>query len=235
MLDREPMIEFPWLALRFPWLDESMNGHLLVLYLVATFLAMIAPGPDMMFVLASGVRGGPRAGLMAALGVASSEVVHITAAAAGLSALFAAAPTVFTVLRLAGAAYLGYLGFQALRSAWRPDPLSVVPAGATGSISGHRAYLRGALTNLVNPKMVTFSVAFLPQFVDRSLGHVWLQFLVLGLIFLVFEMVVDGTVGLFAGRIGGVLARRRRARQAVDASSGTVMLALAGKLALERN
>lgn len=207
-----------------------MNEHLLVLYVLAVFVAMIVPGPDMMFVLASGARGGPRVGLLAALGVASSEVIHITAAAAGLSAVFAAAPAAFTVVRLLGAAYLLYLGLQALRSARRRDPL---PASEP-SVSGRRAYLRGALTNLLNPKMVTFSVAFLPQFIDRSLGHVWLQFVVLGVIFLTFEMLVDGTVGVFAGRISSVLARRRHAQQLLDAGSGTVMIGLAGRLALER-
>jgi threonine/homoserine/homoserine lactone efflux protein len=207
-----------------------MNGHLLTLYVVAVFLAMVAPGPDMMFVLASGARGGPRVGFLAALGVATSEVVHITAAAAGLSAVFAAAPTAFTVVRLAGAAYLLYLGVQALRSA-RHQPVDAAVDAAP--VSGRRAYVRGALTNLLNPKMVTFSVAFLPQFVDRGLGHVWLQFVVLGVIFVAFELLVDGSVGLFAGRIGAALGRRRRARQALDAGSGTVMIALAGRLALE--
>lgn len=211
-----------------------MNGHLLVLYVVAVFVAMVAPGPDMMFVLASGVRGGPRVGFLAAVGVASSEIVHIAAAAAGLSALFAAAPTAFTALRIIGAAYLTWLGVQALRSAVRGgsfDELSL----AAAPVSGRRAYLRGALTNLVNPKMITFSIAFLPQFVDRGIGHVPLQFLVLGVIFLAFELLVDGSVGLLAGRLRQTLARRRRARQALDAGAGTVMLALAGRLALERS
>ncbi len=208
-----------------------MNPHLLGLYLVAVFLAMIAPGPDMMFVLAVGARGGPRAGLMATLGVASSEVVQITAVAAGLSALFAAAPAAFTALRLCGAAYLLYLGVQALRTARRGSPVATEAAG--GRLSGRYAYLRGAVTNLVNPKMVTFVVAFLPQFVDRGLGHVPLQFAVLGAIFIAFEVLIDGTVGLSAGRLGDWLSRRRRARQAVDIGSGTIMVALAGRLALE--
>jgi len=82
--------------------------------------------------------------------------------------------------------------------------------------------------------MITFSIAFLPQFVDRGIGHVPLQFLVLGVIFLAFELLVDGSVGLLAGRLRQTLAGRRRARQALDAGSGTVMLALAGRLALER-
>ena len=209
-----------------------MNIHLLAVYVVAVFLAMIAPGPDMMFILATGARGGPRAGLLATLGVASSEVVQITAVAVGLSALFAAAPAAFTVLRLCGAAYLLYLGIQALRSARRVSPLAASPPEAR--VSGRYAYLRGAVTNLVNPKMVTFVVAFLPQFVDRSLGHVPAQFAVLGAIFITLEVLVDGAVGLLAGRLGGWLSRRRRARQAVDASSGMIMVALAGRLALER-
>jgi threonine/homoserine/homoserine lactone efflux protein len=209
-----------------------MNGHLLALYVLAVFVAMIAPGPDMMFVLASGARGGPRVGFLAAVGVASSEVVHIVAAAAGLSALFAAAPAAFTVLRVAGAAYLTWLGVQALRSAVKGGSLDESQLGAT-VMSGRRAYVRGALTNLVNPKMITFSIAFLPQFVDRNAGHVPLQFLVLGVIFIAFELLVDGTVGLTAGRLRQALARRRRARQALDAGSGTVLLALAGRLALE--
>jgi threonine/homoserine/homoserine lactone efflux protein len=207
-----------------------MNSHLLALYVVAVFLAMIAPGPDMLFVLATGARGGPRAGLLATLGVASSEIVQITAVAAGLSALFAAAPTAFTVLRLGGAAYLLYLGVQALRSARRGSPIATTGA----RLSGRYAYLRGAVTNLVNPKMVTFAVAFLPQFVDRGLGHVPAQFAILGAIFIAFEVLVDGAVGLTAGRLSRWLSRRRRARQALDVGSGTIMVALAGRLALER-
>jgi threonine/homoserine/homoserine lactone efflux protein len=208
-----------------------VNGHLLALYVAAVFLAMIAPGPDMMFVLATGARGGPRVGLLAALGAATSEIVQITAVAAGLAALFAAAPAAFTALRACGAAYLLYLGVQALRSARRGGAMP--PAADHAPVSGRYAYLRGFLTNLVNPKMVTFAVAFLPQFVDRALGHVPLQFAVLGVIFVAFEVLVDGTVGLTAGRLGSWLSRRRRARQALDAGSGTIMVVLAGRLALE--
>ena len=209
-----------------------MNIHLLGLYVAAVFLAMIAPGPDMLFILATGARGGPRAGLLATLGVVSSEMVQITAVAAGLAALLTEAPTAFLVLRLCGAAYLLYLGVKALRSARRGSPLPTSPAGA--AVSGRYAYLRGAVTNLVNPKSVTFVVALLPQFVDRGLGHVPVQFAVLGGIFIAFEVLIDGTVGLTAGRLGSWLSRRRRARQTLDAGAGTIMLALACRLAFER-
>lgn len=209
-----------------------MNAHLLGVYAVVVALAMIAPGPDMMFVLVTGARGGSRAGFLAACGVASSEVVHIALAATGLSALFAAAPTAFTVLRIAGAAYLLHLGLHAIRSARRGGALAPDADGPV--LSGRRAYLRGALTNLVNPKMATFSIALLPQFVDRGAGNVPLQFAVLGVIFIAFELLVDGSVGLAGGRLSSWMSRRRRARQGLDVASGTVMIALAGRLALER-
>jgi threonine/homoserine/homoserine lactone efflux protein len=210
-----------------------MDTHVLALYVAAVFLAMIAPGPDMMFILATGMRGGARTGLLAVLGVVSSEIVQISAVAAGLSALFAEAPVAFTVLRLCGAAYLLYLGVRALRSARRGGPLESGPQPGV-RVSGRYAYLRGAITNLANPKSVTFVVALLPQFVDRGMGDIPLQFAVLGAIFVAFEVLVDGTVGLASGRIGNWLSRRRRARQALDAGSGTIMVALAGRLALER-
>ena len=90
-----------------------LDSTLFIAFLITTAVAMIVPGPDMLFVLATGMRGGPAAGLLATAGVATSEVVHITAAAAAVSALFAAAPVAFTVVRVAGAAYLLYLGVRA--------------------------------------------------------------------------------------------------------------------------
>jgi len=209
----------------------AMNTHLLAVYVVAVFAAMIAPGPDMLFILATGARGGPRAGLLATLGVMTSEIVQITAVAAGLAALFAEAPAAFLVVRLCGAAYLLYLGVQALRSARRGSPIADV--SEQGGVAGRYAYLRGVITNLANPKQVTFVVALLPQFVDRALGHVPLQFVILGAIFIAFELLVDGTVGLMAGRIATWLSRRQRARQALDAGAGAIMVALAARLAAE--
>ena len=99
---------------------------------------------------------------------------------------------------------------------------------------GRVAYLRGLLTNLVNPKMVTFTIAFLPQFVDPRLGRVWLQFAVLGAVFIVLEFLVDGTVGVLAGRIGRWLGRRQRARRRLDAATGGVFIGLGVRLAVER-
>ena len=206
-----------------------LNSHLLVAFLVTTAVAMIVPGPDMLFVLASGLRGGPKLALLATFGVASGEAVHISLAAAGLSALFLAAPSAFTAVRIAGALYLLYLGIQSIRGR------SGLGGRDSASAPRHasRTYLQGLLTNLGNPKMITFTVAFLPQFVDPGLGHVWAQFLILCTIFLGFEFAVDGTVGLFASGIGGLLIRRK-ARRGVEIATGSIFIGLAARLAADR-
>src|SRR4051794_16769806 len=154
-----------------------VDGQLLVAFVVTTAVAMIVPGPDMLFILGCGIRGGPRAGLLATCGVATSETIHVALAAAGLTALFVAVPTAFTVVRIVGAAYLIYLGIQAIRGRGKLD---VAEESGQGGIGGRQAYMRGLTTNLLNPKMVTFTIALLPQFINPALGHVWVQFAVLG-------------------------------------------------------
>ncbi|MCC8247735.1 LysE family translocator [Saccharothrix luteola] len=207
-----------------------IDQHLLVLFTVTTVVAMVTPGPDMLFVLGCGMRGGPRAGLLATAGVATSEAVHVIVAAAGLAALFAAVPVAFTVVRTIGAAYLVYLGVQAIRHRGR----TVVGEPVTGGMSGRRAFLTGMATNLLNPKMVTFTIAFLPQFINPDLGQVWLQFAILGAILIALEFVVDGAVGVLAGRIGGWLRRRHAARRRIDVATGGVFIGLGVRLAVER-
>jgi threonine/homoserine/homoserine lactone efflux protein len=198
-----------------------VDQHLLLAFFVTTAVAMVTPGPDMLFILGCGMRGGPRAGLLATAGVATSEAIHVAVAAAGLAALFAAVPVAFTVVRIAGAAYLIHLGVQAIRNR---KPLV--------ERRSDRAYLSGLLTNLLNPKMVTFTIAFLPQFVDPARGQVWLQFAVLGAIMIVFEFLVDGTVGVLAGRVGGWVRRKKNQRR-IEVATGGIFIALGVRLAVE--
>ncbi|MDP4502339.1 LysE family translocator [Nonomuraea turcica] len=209
-----------------------IDAHLLVLFTMTTIVAMITPGPDMLFVLGCGMRGGARAGLLATAGVATSEAVHVAVAAVGLAALFEAVPVAFTVVRIVGAAYLIYLGVQMLRNRKGVD--SEITVEGKGALSGRRAFTSGVLTNLLNPKMVTFTIAFLPQFINPELGQVWLQFAILGAILIALEFVVDGTVGVLAGRIGGWLRRRQAARRKVDIATGGIFIGLGVRLAVER-
>jgi threonine/homoserine/homoserine lactone efflux protein len=208
-----------------------IDQHLLVLFAATTMIAMVIPGPDMLFVLGCGIRGGPRAGLLATAGVATSEAVHVALAAAGLAALLLAVPAAFTAVRIAGAAYLIYLGVEMIRHRQKGPGEVPIPGGR---LSGRRAYLRGLLTNLLNPKMVTFTIAFLPQFINPRLGQVWAQFAILGAILIGLEFLVDGTVGVLAGRIGGWLRRRHAARRRVDVATGGVFIGLGVRLVVER-
>ncbi len=198
-----------------------VDPHLLLAFILTTIIAMVTPGPDMLFILGCGMRGGPKAGLLATAGVATSEAVHVAVAAAGLAALFAAVPVAFTVVKIAGAAYLIHLGVQAIRNR---KPLV--------ERNSDRAYLSGLLTNLLNPKMVTFTIAFLPQFIDPARGHVWLQFAVLGAIMIVFEFLVDGAVGVLAGRVGGWVRRKKNQRR-IEVTTGGIFIGLGVKLALD--
>ncbi|AFU01246.1 LysE family translocator [Nocardia brasiliensis] len=206
-----------------------VDQSLLLAFVATTFVAMITPGPDMLFVLGCGMRGGPRAGLYATAGVATSEAIHIAVAAAGLAALFAAVPAAFTVVRILGAAYLIYLGVQAIRKR------GSLPADEREvGVSARKAYVSGLLTNLLNPKMVTFTIAFLPLFIDPSLGRIWLQFAILGAIMIVLEFLVDGAVGVLAGRIGGWLRRRHAARRRIEVATGGIFIGLGVRLAVQR-
>lgn len=211
----------------------QIDMHLLVLFTLTTMIAMITPGPDMLFVLGCGIRGGARAGLLATAGVATSEAIHVAVAAAGLAALFTAVPVAFTVVRIAGAAYLIYLGIQMIRKRGEAEAEAGTAVAGQG-MSSRRAYWTGLVTNLLNPKMVTFTIAFLPQFVNPELGQVWLQFAILGAILIALEFLVDGAVGVLAGRIGGWLRRRRAVRRRIDVTTGGIFIGLGVRLAVDR-
>lgn len=197
-------------------------------FVVAALALCVTPGPDMMFVVAMGGRGGPVTGVMAALGVAFGATVHAVAATLGLSALFAALPTLYHVLRWAGAAYLLYLAVKAFRDRGEIDGADGASAGGPGRM---RAFWQGAVTNLLNPKVILFNIAFLPQFVNPSLGHPVLQFMILGATLVAIGLAVDAMVGLLSGRLADLLKRSRRAARALNIFSGTVFTGLAVRLA----
>lgn len=185
----------------------------------------LTPGADMMFCLGQGLRSGRRAAMAANVGIAVGGMVHTTLAALGLGALVAAHPAAFEAIRWLGVGYLLWLAFGALR---RPLPLSgaeVVPT------SPAKAFGQGLVVNLLNPKVILFILAFLPQFVDPS-RPILPQFLTLGVVFALGGLVVNGAVGLFAGSIGQRLARSAGLSRWLGRISAGIFGALALRLAL---
>lgn len=205
-----------------------VDTSLYAAFLATAFALCVTPGPDMMFIVAIGGRGGPTTGLMAAAGVACGGFVHTVAEALGMSELFKALPTLYHVLRWAGAAYLLYLAVKAFRDRSLLGEEHDVP-GKPGP-GRWRAFWQGAVTNLLNPKVILFNISFLPQFVNPELGNVGMQFLILGATLVVVGFMVEGSLGLFSGRLSALLGRSHRVARGLSIFSGTVFTALAIRL-----
>ncbi|MFI1356553.1 LysE family translocator [Streptomyces sp. NPDC020898] len=208
-----------------------VDTSLYAAFLAAAFALCVAPGPDMMFIVAMGGRGGPVTGVLAALGVAAGALVHALSAALGLSALFTTLPVLYHVLRWLGAAYLLYLAVKAFRdrSPLAAEEDTAAASGPAGP-GRRRAFWQGAVTNLLNPKMILFNVAFLPQFVNPGLGHVSWQLLLLGLTLVLMGLTVDVSIGLLSGRLSSALRSSRRVARGLNIFSGTVFTGLAVRL-----
>lgn len=198
-------------------------------FLGIAILLGLAPGPDNIFVLLQSAMHGTRAGLTVVLGLCTGLLVHTAVVAVGLAALLAASAVAFTALKVAGALYLVYLAWQAFRA-----PVGEIGQSGAHAQAGKNMYWRGVVMNLTNPKVVIFFLAFLPQFVVAQRGHVALQLMVLGLVFIVATLLVFGSIAWFSGVFGRVLMRSARVQRAVNWFAGTVFLALAGKLALSQ-
>lgn len=186
------------------------------LFATAALALVLIPGPNHLYIAARGIAQGRAAGLASALGVETGTLVHVAAAAAGLSYVIAQSATLFSVLKWAGAAYLIYLGVRALTG--RQDG-----AAAPAPQSLRAVFLEGVLVNLLNPKTVLLFLAFLPQFVDARAGSPALQVLLLGLTVLLLGLVCDITYALTAGTLGHRLARAARTLRYV---SGLIYLGL---------
>jgi threonine/homoserine/homoserine lactone efflux protein len=206
------------------------TGLLLTFLGVVVFISLV-PGPDMLYIIANGVASGPRAGLIAAVGASTGLAVHTIAAALGLSALLAALPVAMDVIHVLGVLFLLYLAVNAFRSA-KSTPDDAVPVAPARSM--RRVYGMAVATNLSNPKIVLFYLAFLPQFTSRHAAWpVPVQLLTLGGLFISVGIVVDGGVGLASGRLSDLLARRRGVQRWLDRVSGTIFTGLAVRLAAD--
>ena len=192
---------------------EVLTGFdpaLLLAFIGAGLILNLAPGADFVFVSASGIAGGPRIGMAAALGINLGIVLHIVMAAAGLSALILAWPLAYVLIRSAGTAYLLVLAVQA----WRSPGLDETGKAA---VSVAPATRRGFLTNVLNPKTALFIFAFIPQFTDPDLGPIWQQILILGAIFMIVGLCFSLCLGASAGAFAHVLRAKARLLSQISA------------------
>lgn len=201
----------------------------LVLFLTASVALTVAPGPDNLYIVARGVAQGRKAALISACGMAVGVLIHTTFAAVGLSALLAQSAAAFALVKYLGAAYLIYLGLRALLGR---EGLAV-PEGAT-PMGMKSVFFQALISDVLNPKVALFFVAFLPQFVDPAAGSVASQLLVLGVLFALLGLVIDGVIAYFSGSVGGWLRGRAWAASVLRWFMGTVLLGLGLRLALDR-
>lgn len=191
---------------------------------------VLTPGPNMIYLVSRSLTQGRLAGLVSLLGVALGFLVYLAAAAAGLATIFVAVPAAYTALKLAGAAYLLYLAWQALRpggtNAFAPKDL---PKDGFG-----RLLSMGLLTNLLNPKIAVLYVSLLPQFVDPARGSIAAQSLVLGGTQIVIALAVNAVIVVFAGSLARFLGQRPTWLRVQRLLMGTVLAAVALKLATDR-
>lgn len=201
----------------------------LAIFSLASLALVAVPGPAVLFIVTRSLEHGRRAGLVSMLGIETGGLVHVAAAAIGLSALVASSSVAFNVVKYLGAAYLVALGVQRLL---RHDAVAVPGQLAARGISEARLFRQGLIVNALNPKVAIFFLAFLPQFTDPALGSVAVQVVVLGVCFLAVATLSDGVYALVAGSAGMRLRRSDRVRHRIERLSGIVYVVLGASAAL---
>lgn len=218
-----------------PWHNALVLSSLLIspeqglVFLTVAVLITLAPGPDNLMVLGLGMARGRRSGMMFGLGCALGCLNHTLLAALGVSALIAASPWALTLLKFVGGLYLLWLGVQAIRNARA--------AHATTQVSDEppRAlFVKGLIANAINPKVILFFLAFLPQFVDASRGHAGWQIAQLGVLFTLETVLIFGAIGWLAGNVGERLARHPAIGAWLDRIAGGIFVALGLRLLIAR-
>jgi threonine/homoserine/homoserine lactone efflux protein len=204
------------------------TSQTLLLFAPVALGLLVIPGPAVLYIVARSIDQGRAAGVASVLGIHTGSLVHVAAAAAGLSALLVSSAVAFAVVKYAGAAYLIVLGIRKLLERTDEDPDVAEPA----SRSLRSIYLQGIVVNVLNPKTALFFLAFLPQFVDVDRGAVWLQMVVLGMTFIALGMISDGLYAMVAARAGRLLRSSARFRTAQRHVSGGIYVSLGAVAAL---
>lgn len=203
----------------------------LLMFIAAGWLLNLIPGPDVLCIVSHSLRSGVRAGAAAALGIVSGCFVHVVAAAIGVSALLAASVSAFTILKWIGAAYLLWTGVRLMRSRGAPPDLSAV--GTDADLP--RAWRRGFLTNVLNPKVALFFLAFVPQFIEPDSPDKAFAFLLLGLMFIVNSLPINLGYAWLAAWAAKRLTTMEHATRWLDRAAGALFVGFGLRLAFTDN
>ena len=199
------------------------------LLFVAAFLLSVVPGPDMLYIIARGTGQGRSAGLVSSLGIATGGLIQTSAVALGLSGLFLLVPFAYEIIKYVGAIYLIYLGIRTILS---HQEMFVSSRGEKAGLA--KIFLQGSLTTLLNPKVTFFYLAFLPQFVDQTRGHVPFQLLILSLVYNLTGLAVDASVASLSGFLGQWVKKRLGAAKVLRWLTGGTFIGLGIRLAFSQ-
>lgn len=208
----------------------------LLMFIVAGCLLNLTPGPDVLYIVSSALKSGVRAGVVAALGIVSGCFVHVFAAALGVGALLATSATAFSVLKWAGAAYLMWMGIKLLLA--KGGGSAVVPAGVCAEavpVDLWRVFRQGFLTNVLNPKVALFFLAFVPQFIAPGTEDKVTAFLLLGLLFNVNSLPINFGYAWLAGWASRRVGTVQRAMRWMDRAAGLMFIGFGLRLAMSEN
>jgi len=204
-----------------------LDFETIILFITASTLLALAPGPDNLFVLTQSMSKGAKPGIFVTLGLCSGLIFHTSAVALGVAAIFQTSIVAFSILKYIGAGYLLYLAYMSFKS----SSSSSVKADKQ-DLSSFKLYKRGIIMNVTNPKVSIFFLAFLPQFTNPINGNVTLQIFMLGAIFMLCALVVFSSIAMIAGKLGSWFNSSPNAENILNKIAGTVFAGLAIKLAL---
>jgi threonine/homoserine/homoserine lactone efflux protein len=205
---------------------QTLFDSRFLIFLSAAILLAMAPGPGMLYVLARTLGGDRREGLLSALGTFFGGMVHVFAAAAGISIILAESALAFATVKYLGAGYLCFLGIRMILDARRDEGISLANLRRV-----RNPFWQGVVTEVLNPKTALFFLSFIPQFVNRGHGHVFLQFVLLGTLSVTLNTSADIVVTLLAGPLGQRIRGSARFRSRQRTLTGTVMIGLGSYLA----
>ncbi|ADG91774.1 Lysine exporter protein (LYSE/YGGA) [Arcobacter nitrofigilis DSM 7299] len=202
----------------------------LYMFILASFLLCLAPGPDNIYVLTQGMTKSKKAALVTTLGLCTGLIIHTSAAAFGISVIFKTSEIAFNIVKFAGAAYLLYIAFQSFK--YRNTPLDLSVQNSSNELK--KLYIKGFFMNVLNPKVSIFFLAFLPQFVSPQNGSVPIQMIILGLVFMALTIIVFSSIGIAGNLLSAKLIQKPSIVKYMNIMTSFVLGGLAVKLALSQ-